>query len=83
MRGGGRNTKKKLVKSQISSGPSRALIVTTPFRVSDRMQKEITNYAEDLVYYAVKIENYVVVLEQMTRKNRSITRKKIENYADV
>ena len=58
MRGGGRNTKKKLVKSRISSGPSRALIVTTPFRASDRMQKEIANYVEDSVYYVVKIANY-------------------------
>ena len=68
--GGGEEYKKKLVKSQISSGPSRALIVTTPFRASDWMQKEIANYV-------VKIANYAVVLEQMTRKNRSIMRKKI------
>ena len=32
-------------------------------------------YAKDSVNYAVKIANYVLVLEQMTRKNRSITRK--------
>ena len=38
---------------------------------------------EDLVIYVVKIKNYAVVLEQMTRKNWSITRKKIANYADI
>ena len=30
--GGGRNTK-KIVNSQISSGPSRALIMTTPLHI--------------------------------------------------
>ena len=39
-------------------------------------------YAEDLVNYAVKIANYAVVLEQMTRKNWSIMQKKIASYAD-
>ena len=38
---------------------------------------------EDLVNYAVKIANYAVVLEQMIRKNRSITQKKIVNYTDI
>ena len=40
-------------------------------------------YTEDLVNYAVKIANYAVVLEQMIRKNQSITQKKIANYTDV
>ena len=60
----------------------------TLFRASDRMWKEIlykisklhrhfrAYYTEDLVNYAVKTLNYAVVLEQMTRKNRSIMQKK-------
>ena len=33
-------------------------------------------YAADSVHYVVKITNYTVVLEQMTRNNRSIMQKK-------
>ena len=33
-------------------------------------------YVEDSVNYVVKIANYAVVLEQMARKNQSITREK-------
>ena len=40
-------------------------------------------YKEDSVNYAVKIANYVVVLEQMTRKNLINWAKKIANYADA
>ena len=38
---------------------------------------------EDLVNYEVKITNYTVVLEQMTRKNCPITQEKIANYVDM
>ena len=38
---------------------------------------------EDSVNYAVKIANYMVVLEQMTRKNWSTMQKKLTNYTDI
>ena len=56
------------------------------------MQEKITNYAdtgehnyyvEDWADYTAKITHYATILEQITRKNQSITWEKAANYVEV